>query len=460
MKTTKKIAAIALVVLFVLSMLPFAVSAATHKLTVKVGYAGYTVTVYQVATVNDTTGAYEITDNSAPDAVKAQVNAAVDSTAALFTELEKQTALGYPVSGTLTTTDSVQEKDFENLVPGIYYVKFTTLSSKNETNQNVIAVISDKDETFDLKTDGKVTEGEPYVHKKILEGTTEVDKTTTGNLAGDLVTFKLWAKRTGSASNKLSEYEIRDVMDAGLSAADVNIVSVKYDDGTDIADYEEKPAFTDKNAEGNDVNYDFAVSINSSVLDADAFYTHNFIVVTYTTKLSATAKNKTVYKNHDDLYFKNKSDQVSKVKGEDVEVVTYKPTLKKYSSDRTTLLQGAKFELYKSDKSTIIGYGESDANGEVNFTKTKNGTDPVYLKEGTYYAKEYEAPEKYNLNSSWIALQKDSTEYIYYGSAYNTPTKVPKTGEAGTLAITLTGLGLILASGAMFVVLMRKRSTK
>ena len=462
MKTTKKISAILLAVLFVISMLPFTVSAATQKLTVKLGYPGYTVTVYQVATVDATTGAYTITDANAPAAVKTQVSAATTSTADLFTALESQAAPGYPVAGTMTTTSAAasQEKEFTGLAQGIYYVKFTSLSPTNDTYANQIVIIDNSDVTIDIKTAGKVTEGEAYVHKKILEGTSEVTSTTTGNLTDDLVTFKLTAKRTGSATNKLSEYEIRDVMDAGLSATDVTITSVEYEDGTPITNYSKKPAFTDSNAAGTDTNYTFAIAIGDTTLADNEFYTHNQVVVKYTTKLSASAVNKTVYKNHDDLYFKNTSDQVSKVNGDDVEVQTYKPSLKKYIAGGTTPLKDAKFKLYKSDKTTVIGFGKSDANGDIAFYTTEGGSTLVYLKQGTYWAQEYEAPAGYNLNSSWIQLSEDSTEYTYTGTAYNTPVKLPKTGDAGTLAITLTGLGLIIASGAMFVVLMKKRSSK
>lgn len=452
MKTTKKTAAIILAVLFILSMIPFAVNAATHKLTVKVGYPNYTVKVYQVATVDATTGNYTITDNNAPEAVKTQVNAAEKSTANLFAALENQTTLGYPESGTLTTTATVQQKDFEGLEPGIYYVKFTSRSSTNDTAGNSVVVIDNADVTLDIKAEGKVTEGEAYVHKKIIEGGQEVTKTTTGNLADDSVQFKLWAKITGSKTNKLANYEIRDLMDAGLSsaAADLTINSVEYEDGTAITEYTPtKPT-----------GYTFAIAIGSKTLNSDTFYDHNQVVVKFTTKLSNTAVNKTVYKNHDDLYFKNKSDQESTVNGDDVEVQTYKPSLKKYIAGGTTPLKDAEFKLYKNDKTTVIGYGKSDADGNVAFYTTEGGTQLVYLKKGTYYAKETAAPANYNLNNSWIELQENDTDFVYTANAYNTPVKLPTTGDAGTLAITLTGLGLILVSGAMFVVLMRKRSSK
>ena len=287
MKTTKKISAVLLAVLFILSMIPFAVSAATHTLTVKLEYPDYTVNVYQIATVADD-GTYAITNANAPAAVKTQVSAAEKSTVALFNALEADTATTYPSSGTMTTTSaaSSQTKDF-TLDPGLYYVKFTALSSKNATYGNSLVVIDNANVTLDIKNEGKVTEGNASVHKKLIEDSSEVTSTTTGTL--DTVEFKLSATRTGSATNKLSAYEIRDVMDSGLSASDVNITSVEYEDGTKITDYEKKLAFTDTNKAGDNVNYTFAVAIGSDTLNGDAFYTHSNIIVQYTTKLSASA---------------------------------------------------------------------------------------------------------------------------------------------------------------------------
>lgn len=457
MKTTKKISAVLLAVLFILSMIPFAVSAASHTLTIQLEYPDYTLNVYQIATVADD-GTYAITNNNAPANVKTQVSAADRSTAALFDALEADNTTTYPLSGTMTTTSDVssQTKVF-TLDPGIYYVKFTALSSKNTKRGNFIVVIDNKDETVNVKNDNKVAEGEASVHKKIVEGSNEVTSTTTGTL--DTVEFKLTATRTGSATNKLSEYEIRDVMDSGLSASDVTITSVEYEDGTKITDYEPLEAFQDTNKAGENVNYTFAVAIGSDTLKGDAFYTHSNIIVKYTTKLSASAVQKTKYYNHDDLYFKNKSNQVSKESGDTVDVVTYKPQLKKYVAGGTTPLADAKFKLYKSDKDTVIGYGKSDADGNVEFYKEEALTNKLYVKKGTYWAKEYEAPPKYNLNNSWVQLSEDSTNYLYNGTVYNTPVKLPKTGDVGTMAITLTGIGLILASGVMFIVL-RKRTSK
>ncbi|MBR1731786.1 MAG: LPXTG cell wall anchor domain-containing protein [Ruminococcus sp.] len=457
MKTTKKISAVLLAVLFILSMIPFAVSAASHTLTVKLEYPDYTVNVYQIATVKDD-GTYLITNDNAPAAVKNQVSAAETSTVALFNALEADTATTYPSSGTMTTTSAAtsQTKDF-TLDPGLYYVKFTALSSKNATYGNSLVVIDNQNVTLDIKSEGKVTEGEASVHKKIVEDGSEITSTTTGSL--DTVEFKLSATRTGSAKNKLSEYEIRDVMDSGLSASDVNITSVEYEDGTKITDYEPLEAFQDTNKAGENVNYTFAVAIGSETLNGDAFYTHSNIIVKYTTKLSASAVQKTKYYNHDDLYFKNKSNQVSKESGDTVDVVTYKPQLKKYVAGGTTPLADAKFKLYKSDKETVIGYGKSDADGNVEFYKEEALTNKLYVKKGTYWAKEYEAPANYNLNNSWVQLSEDSTNYLYNGTVYNTPVKLPKTGDVGTMAITLTGIGLILASGVMFIVL-RKRTSK
>lgn len=466
MSKTKRISAIVLAVLFVLMMVPFAANAASgYDFTVKCNLPDYTITVYQVAKVNAETGAYEV-DSDASNAVKTAVNSNETDTTALFNALKADSVSNYTASGTLNTTASKSQETF-NLPNGIYYV-VTTPNAKTKTFSNSVVVIDGEAVTLDITGRSKINEGNPEVHKTIVEGTREVSSTTLGSHSSDnTVTFKLTATITGSTTNKLSSYIIRDLMDTtGLSDSDsdLKIKSVTYEDGTTDVAYDKVNPLTGKNKDGVDTNYTFGISVRNSVLNSNEFYGHEKVIVTYTTKLANTAVNKTAYENHDDLYYKNTSDQEDVVDGDTVTVKTYKAQLTKYQANSTTPVKDAKFYLYKEDKSTIVGYGKSKADGSITFYTTEAAAEAqsgsiAYLKKGTYYAKEYEAPEGYNLNSSFVQLDEDNTNYIYSGTAYNTPTKVPKTGEAGTMAFTFAGIGLIVVAGAMFVVVMKKRST-
>lgn len=85
-----------------------------------------------------------------------------------------------------------------------------------------------------------------------------------------------------------------------------------------------------------------------------------------------------------------------------VKVDTSNPT-------KMTYLQGAKFELYKSDKTTLEARSDATgANGEVLFDN---------LRMGKYYIKEIQAPEGYILDSSLkeVELRKGlDTKHIIY----------------------------------------------
>lgn len=110
-------------------------------------------------------------------------------------------------------------------------------------------------------------------------------------------------------------------------------------------------------------------------------------------------------------------------------------------------LSGAEFTLY-SDKECkdVIATATSDKNGNFTF----NG-----LLDGTYYLKETKAPNGYQLDSTVVEvvlkINEDSGRAIAKVDVLNIPkTKLPVTGGAGIIGITLGGFA-VLACGLLMI---------
>ncbi|HCA05286.1 MAG TPA: hypothetical protein DEO32_05250, partial [Ruminococcaceae bacterium] len=213
------------------------------------------------------------------------------------------------------------------------------------------------------------------------------------------------------------------------------------------------------------LSYDFGVSINAEELEKDSFYTEgNTVVVTFTTKLTENAKLASAIPNADGLKYENKSGKSNEVKGNTVNVYTYKIKVVKVDADSTTTkLSGAKFKIYRNyDDATktlsneIEESAETDRNGEVTFNHK--------FAEGTYYVQESQAPTNYNLNTAVFEVKIEKGSSALSDGVYSnlqitdTKTKLPETGGAGTMVFTIVGASLIVAAGILLAVVLKKRS--
>ena len=466
MKTTKRVIAVALAVLMLALAIPFAVSAATnYSLTVKCDKPDYTYTVYKLADFNETTGAYE---NFASTAIGTAIQQSTESTAAVLSAADSATLSG----GTAIEFTNTKSSETLTLPAGMYYIKCTSRSIKNTSiEQNNIVPLPNKNMaagstafTVDVATN-KIKEGnEPGIVKKIkkADGSLVDELSVNGN---DTITYVLTADITGTVDNKLASYIIGDDMDTvNLSLADVTITSVQLVNGTDKANLAYTKVDTLTSTKGLD--YDFGVSIDSTELDKDTFYTAgNKVVVTFTTKLTAAAKIGSAIPNTTGIKYENKSGNENEVKGNTVNVYTYKIKVTKVDADSTTTkLAGAKFKIYRSynqqtkELSDLIEESaETDANGEVTFN--------YKFAEGTYYIQESKAPENYNINTTVFPVtitkgSSDITDGVHNTTQVtDTKSKLPDTGREGTMMFTIIGGSLIVLAGVLFVVVMKKRKS-
>lgn len=474
MKTTKKVFAIILAAMMIALCIPFAVSATEltasttdYSLTINCDKAGYTYTVYKIADYDDTQGRFF---NGATTAINTAINNSTDSTAAVLTAADAATLS----NGTAISFTSSKTSETLTLKGGMYYIKCTAVSINNDkVEQNNIVPLPNKNMTgttftVDVATNKIKEGGEPSVYKVIEKA----DGATTNELSvsqDDTITYVLTADIAGTVDNKLSKYIIGDEMDtANLSVSDVSIVSVQLVNGSTKTDLQ-----YDKIDSGSDLtstkgyNYTFGVSVKSTELDKDTFYTAgNQVVVKFTTKLTANAQAGVDIINKDGLKYTNKSGAENEVRGQEVKVYTFKVKVTKVDADSTTTkLGGAKFKIYSAYNTS-----SKELSGLITESAATDATTGAVVfdykfAEGTYYIQESQAPAGYALNKDVFTVNitkgSNSIESGVHNATVVTDTKVklPDTGGAGTMIFTIVGASLIVCAGILLVIVLKKRSS-
>ena len=478
MKATKRIIAVALAVMILALMIPFAASASGYTAEIT-GKAGYTITVYQIGTYNGST--YEAVsgvDASIKTAVEASPVVPANLLAACEAAKKAGNNTGTQSGSALTFGASDGKTTFTTATPGIYYATVTAtpagvsvkktggcvfyLSDALDSNGTSMA-----SQTIDMSA--KIADGTVSVSKEIVNG--DMGNTTqTTEHVGDNVTFKLTASVTGTKDEYLKSYVIHDSMSAGLDF--VSVDSVTLDEATTLTsgtDY----TVTSTNKADITIALTEAYLNNAKKATGDnGFYAAANVVVTLTGKLNANAvhgrtadDDKTDYSNtvanynKDSLSYTNKQGVASTVEGTTVHVYTFDVDVYKVdATNEATKLDGATFTLTMGNKT----YTATTANGgKATFTG---------LKKGAYTLVETKAPDGYNLNTTQYTVtigadgavtsaQYDATlKGVKIG---DTPVVMPATGGPGTMMFTIIGASLIACAGILFIVIMRKKkSTK
>jgi len=463
MKTTKRVIAVALAVLMLALAIPFAVSAEeTYTLTVQCTKPDYTYSVYKIADFNETTGHFE---NGKTTAITTAINQSTESTADVLTAATAATEaqLGAAV-GTVTFTASKTSESF-TLPAGMYFVKCTGRSILNKTvTKESVVPMPNKTESYTVDVTDKVVEGdEPTITKKIKKADgTLVDEISASQ--DDTITYVLTADITGTTENKLQSYIIGDDMDDNLDPAEVKITSVKLINSNGETPLTDKYTKTGSMTSTKGLTYDFGVSIDASVLEDDAFYTAGGKVeVVFTTKLVKNpTKIGTAIPNTDGLKYTNNSGNESEVKGNTVNVYTYKVAVNKVDADSTTTkLANAKIGIFRTQACTDndkIEEATTNADGVAAFN--------YKFAEGTYYVKEIAAPSGYNRNTTVFEVKIEKGSSALNNGIHDaviitdTKAKLPETGGAGNLVFTIVGGSLIVAAGILLAIVLKKRASK
>lgn len=450
MKTTKKIFAAFIAVMMIALMIPFSASAATTYSASLTGKAGYTVSVYKVASLDVVSGQY----TSSITAIQDELNKVEGADNKNVLKACDAAAVSTPVT-TKTFSASDVTLDFSTTEPGVYYFKWTGtpagVDSKIISN-SVISLPYYKDgnwvNSYTGTISAKVEDSTPTVSKKIENS--DIDYSNTTAAIGSDVTFTLTADKVGSSTEKAKMYKLTDTMSAGLTYKEVKEVKV----GTTVVSTDDYKVTQN----GQTVDIEFTSSYLSN--GDSAFYKADKVYVTYVATVNTAAlisagelKPNT---NHVDLHYTNNMNVTSDITGNTVNVYTFTLNVGKVDGNTKAPLAGATFKL-TSDTDTTGTTLTTGEDGSVTFTG---------LKAGTYYVEETVAPEGYNINSKKFEITI-STQGIVTGDnvkdnklvVSDFPLSVPQTGGAGTVMFTVGGIALIACAGVLFFVVMRKKKT-
>ncbi len=281
-------------------------------------------------------------------------------------------------------------------------------------------------------------------------------------------------KVTGQIPDTVAEfdvYEIGDILDNRLFPPTANEVkasvegkelpadkyTVKVDGQTISVNFDVKTLAKYKN-KGVDVIFPTAINVNAK--NAIGVKIENIATLTFT-KLSKGGHGDTTDTDTENPpvdtdteggsgsdYIKTKSTISTNI------VRVWTGSIEGFKHDKENKpLSGAEFTLYSDkDCKTVVGKATSDKNGIFTFTG---------LKDQTYYMKETKTPDGYQENKNVIEIKIDGkTEPVKKIDVLNIPkTDLPLTGGAGTIGISLIGIGIALA-GVMIVVLTLKAYRK
>lgn len=453
MKTTKKIFAAFIAVMMIALMIPFSASATTNYSASLTGKAGYTVSVYKVASLDVVSGQY----TSSITAIQDELNKVEGADNKNVLKACDAAAVSTPVT-TKTFSESDVTLDFSTTEPGVYYFKWTGtpagVDSKIISN-SVISLPYYKEgnwvNSYTGTISAKVEDSTPTVNKKIENS--DIDNSNTTAAIGSDVTFTLTADTVGSSTEKAKMYKLTDTMSAGLTYKEVKEVKV---DASVVSTDDYKVTQT-----GQTVDIEFASSYLSN--GDSAFYTADKVYVTYvatvnTDALISIAGELKPNTNHVDLHYTNNMNVTSDITGNTVNVYTFTLNVGKVDGNNTTkTLPNATFKLTSKTDAEFVKTLTTGTDGSVTFTG---------LKAGTYYVEETVAPEGYNINSKKFEITI-STQGIVTGDnvkdnklvVSDFPLSVPQTGGAGTVMFTVGGIALIACAGVLFFVVMRKKKT-
>ena len=502
----KRIVSMVIVAMMLLAMVPFTASADGSTIKFTISEEGFTYTIYQVATIDAETGVYTV--KTSDTNVTTAMNTAGQSGANFLAALDKASNPGTKMA---TVTKGTDYTTPANQV-GIYYAKATAWPEGFKAKKSAVIVpkydataktwkyTSTGNDTvanltLDLAANSKATSSDIDVtkgfstskddHNILMTGEGDNKTRVTEQFKGQLdeqniVYFTLEATIVGSTDQRATKYIIYDNMSKGLTYNnDAKVYYLDEQNNESAADNDftvdkvANPATDEENEYYGGLYITFTAN-EATLKTGTAFYNAKKVRVVY----SATVNNDAIVKsvgnpNEDGLQYKNAAGTSKDVPGKEVRVYTYIARAYKVdASNNNTALNGAKIGLFATKaqaeagvESTAIATGVTGENGAANgYAIFKKGNNEVRLAPGSYWVRELAAPTGYNLNTKAyeVVVDKDSDAAFAQNSISitNSKSKLPQTGGEGTMMFTIIGGSLILIAGALFVVLMKKRSSK
>ena len=323
------------------------------------------------------------------------------------------------------------------------------LSSSEWGTNNADAIFSLNSSSPNVTVQEK--NGKPTIDKKIIENNTAVKNNTAG--IGDYVQFKL---TVNVIDGKPTNYVIHDKMSAGLTFVNTAEHPVVVNVGSRTltsTEYSFKDTITD--------GCTFELKINDNIL-----HPNDVVTVTYYGQVNSSAVINGDNTNEANLTYG--TDGNSTWEKTTTKVFGFK-VFKHAGTDKTTLLAGADFRLYKTVGETTY-YAQFDSNGLLTgwateatasgVTMTSNGDKALILNgldAGTYYLEETKAPDGYNKLTDPVTVTitedgkvngtTDGTVYV----SNNAGATLPSTGGMGTTLFYVIGGGLMVAAVVLLV---------
>ena len=453
---------------------------------------GYEFEVFKVADIQDNSDWYEIRYNSLIPSITDEIFDG--NSAEMLKELDKvaYNNLGTPV-GSYKTNDDGASKEFNNLDPGIYYVRATNFPANVKWVQNSVFALPYYDKTngwvyeidpIPLAT--KTDESEPEIKKTISNSTRDEDKGRFTDVSlGDTVNFTIKSSTVGSVNTvdsldfKLKKYEIKDTMSEGLTLnSDSFVVTIEDINGDTTGTLTRDRDYTvNIKTVGTDTVITISLAANYLNNSTDFYSAYN-VVTTYTADLNEKAVRGVVGNPNEatSLTWQNKNEVESTVDGNEVYAYTFGIEVNKYN-DAGTPLAGSTFALYRTEddaenQRNAIATGTSTSTGKVEF-KTNNNV--IRLESGTYYIVETESTQDYNRYTDVITapLRVEYTDVKTNGTyvlsapengilqidVKNSKVIIPNTGGDGAMYRYIIG-GIFLLLAAAFIIMKVKSNKK
>ena len=472
MKALKKLMALTLTVLLVLSLSVAAFAAGEGSITVDNPKTGETYTAYKIfdVTYSDDRSAYSYTIQGDSDWFSTvdvyaksegsgltltkvgDTNTYVVTTTDAFSAPKFAAVLKEAVAGKTGTTLAAGTDgtvSISNLELGYYFVASSSGALCNLTTTNPSVTIHDKNDIPFEKTDDQTS--------------ADVGQTVNYTITGKVPDYTGFTAYT---------YLIADEMSDGLTfKKDVKVTVGGVDKTSDCT------VSYDVNSDANK----FTISV--PVLDKQ-YEIGAEIKVTYSAVVNEKAVAK-VERNKATLTYSNDptTSETTETTPEEEPVYSAKIVIDKYAAnvtDPSKKLAGAQFILYKLDNGgaakQYYKWNETDKKVEWDADKTKaavkttdeNGAASFDgLADGTYYLEEIVAPAGYNLLKDPVEVKVDGTNAtvtdtssltVTKGIANQTGAVLPSTGGIGTTIFYVLG-GLLVVGAAVLLVTKKRMSS-
>lgn len=490
----KKILSIALIaMLLCFAAIPAVSAAGDVSFTLECAKPDYTFTVYRVANFEQTDSTpygtkYTSLVSDVSSAIMNGDTTKSTESSALLSALDSSQLSGAATVGTYNSSTDGASKLFSNLDKGIYYVKATNYPAGVKSVTNSVFALPYYNETTkawvntidNIDVGAKTTEDTVSLVKEITNSTHNNKNYTDGSL-GDTVNFKITSDTAGSDEMTLNSYVFTDTMSRGLTYTENSLgVELQTESGENVKTLT-NTEYTVKTTGGNGSDTVITVTLTPATVLASGseFYDADKVVITYSATINKYAvTGKAGNPNSaDKIEYTNKNNVKSITNGNEVYVYTYAVSVNKKDQSNAALA-GAKFSLYDSTGTTVIGTGTSTSAGLVNFKKT-NGDD-VKLAPGSYIIRETEAPAGYNryvepitvtvnptyetvynsTTNTWVKTTADNGVYSA-GDVINSKTVLPATGGMGDMWLYIaSALVLVAAAGAFAIHRRKARASK